>query len=93
MKREEYKGNRFCALCGGEVKDVILEMLEQQLPGGEIAFFENVPAQECQKCGEQWFSSKVIRLLNNASKEKYAPVRKLEVPVYHLELGELVAAA
>ncbi|MBU0702133.1 YgiT-type zinc finger protein [bacterium] len=86
---KEFKGDKLCAICGGEIKDVILKIFEQQIPGLGLIVFENISAQECQKCGEQWFSSKVIRALDRTINEKKSPARTIEVPVYQLALASV----
>jgi hypothetical protein len=59
-------------------------LLRQRGPQREPILFEEVPARECEKCGEQWFSMRVMRALEQADTEGRKPTRVLCVPVFPL---------
>jgi len=73
-----------CAICGGELRETAVTLLRQRGPQREPVLFEEVPARECNKCGEQWFSMRVMRALEQADTEGRKPTRVLSVPVFPL---------
>ena len=50
----------------------------------ENKFFlvEHVPAEVCERCGEKTYSPDVTEGLLKFAKDKFKPVKKLEVPVF-----------
>jgi hypothetical protein len=62
----------------------VVTLLRQRGPERDLILFEAVPARECEKCGEQWFSMRVMRALEQADTEGRKPTRVLSVPVYPL---------
>ncbi len=75
-----------CAFCGGEVekRDVTFTYDED----GDFLIIEHVPAEVCVKCGEKTYSPEVTDELLRMAREKAAPVRKIEVPVYEFAANQ-----
>jgi YgiT-type zinc finger domain-containing protein len=77
----EKKRDDKCAICGGELHDALVTTIEDGVAKGEFVIVENVPAQECRKCGEQWFDIDTMQKLEAIVKSKIVVVKKIEVPV------------
>ena len=77
----EGKNDSKCAICGGELHNVFVTTIEDGVSAGEFVVVENVPAQECRKCGEQWFDIDTMRKLEAIAKGKTPVIKKIEVPV------------
>ncbi len=52
-----------CSFCGGEVKATTTEYIEKQ--GNYIIVIKNVPCDKCVQCGEEYFSTEVIKEIEN----------------------------
>ena len=50
-----------CAFCGGAEKAATTEYIEKQ--GNYIIVIKNVPCMKCEQCGEVYFSTKVIKVI------------------------------
>jgi len=69
-----------CVFCGGETrKKCVTFSYEEE---GKYFFVENVPAEVCERCGEKTYSPEVTDELLKFAKEQFAPVKKVEVPVF-----------
>jgi hypothetical protein len=66
------------------LRQTAVTLLRQRGPQRDLILFEEVPARECEKCGEQWFSMRVMRALEQADTEGRKPIRVLSVPVFPL---------
>ena len=66
--------------CGGETKKMLATFSYEE----ENRFFlvEHVPAEVCERCGEKTYSPDVTNGLLKFAKDKFKPVKKLEVPVF-----------
>jgi len=84
MIEKEYDDK--CAICGGELHDVSVATIEEGIAEDEFVVVENVPAQECRKCGEQWFDIATMRKLESIAKGKTVVEKKIEVPVYDFDI-------
>lgn len=69
-----------CVFCGGETKQTLVTFTYED----ENRYFrvENVPAEVCVLCGEKTYSPEVTDELLKFAKDKFKPVKKLEVPVF-----------
>lgn len=69
-----------CVFCGGKVekKNVTFSYEEDD----KYLLVENVPAEVCTKCGEKTYSPKVTDELLRFAKDKFQPVKIIEVPVF-----------
>lgn len=71
-----------CIRCGGKVKSMILEHYERWPKDFGLIVFANVPAKECEKCGEVYFGSEVSKKMEAIIESRKRPLKKLSVPVY-----------
>lgn len=69
-----------CVFCGGETKKMFVTFSYEE--GNRYFFVEHVPAEVCERCGEKTYSPDVTDVLLKFAKDKFKPVKKLEVPVY-----------
>ena len=69
-----------CVFCGGETKEMLTTFTYEE----ENRFFlvEHVPSEVCERCGEKTYSPGVADELLEFAKNKFRPVKKLEVPVF-----------
>ena len=76
-----------CGLCGGPVQDTIIPGVKRFRDNVGTVVFENVPAQECQKCSERFLSSEVLEGMEHVlHQKKPAPhMVAVEVPAYPSE--------
>jgi HTH-type transcriptional regulator / antitoxin MqsA len=49
---------------------------------GKYFLVEHVPAEVCERCGEKTYSPEVTDELLKFARDKFKPVKKLEVPVF-----------
>ncbi|MDI6776375.1 MAG: type II toxin-antitoxin system MqsA family antitoxin [Syntrophales bacterium] len=69
-----------CVFCGGETKPMLVTFSYEE--GNRYFFVEHVPAEVCARCGEKTYSPDVTDELLEFAKNKFKPVKKLEVPVF-----------
>ena len=50
-----------CAFCGGNETTATTEYVEKQ--GNLIIVIKNVPCMKCEQCGEEFFSTEVIKAI------------------------------
>lgn len=50
-----------CAFCGGTEKSAVAEYVEKQ--DNYIIVIKNVPCMKCEQCGEEYFSTEVIKAI------------------------------
>ncbi len=53
---------------------------------GKRVVVENVPADVCQQCGEQYFEPETVRMLQKVVWSKRKPKRTIKTPVYDLSM-------
>jgi len=70
-----------CQLCHGETKEKNISY--NQWYKGRLVVVENVPAEVCQRCGEEYFTpeitDKIQRLIYSG-----AAVKTMQVPIFDL---------
>ncbi len=72
-----------CFYCGGEVEE---QRLPRELRWKEKVFvLEDVPIGVCRQCGERFLKPEVAKSIDRILQEEKAPLRTIEVPVYHYE--------
>ena len=69
-----------CVFCGGETKKMLVTFSYEE--ESRYFFVEHVPAEVCECCGEKTYSPDVTDELLKFAKDKFKPVKKLEVPVF-----------
>jgi len=74
-----------CDICGGnrEKKLVSYHIFFE----GRLVVVENVPAEVCGQCGEQYFDPNTVEMLQKTVWSKKKPRRIIETPVYDLSLA------
>lgn len=50
-----------CVFCGGTEKPAVTEYIEKQ--DNYIIVIKNVPCMKCEQCGEEYFSTEVIKVI------------------------------
>ena len=71
-----------CDICGGtRQKSLISYNIFYQ---GKPIIVENVPADVCQQCGEQYFDPTTVEVLQNVVWSQKKPKRTIETPVFDL---------
>lgn len=50
-----------CAFCGGMERETTTEYIEKQ--GNYIVVIKNVPCMKCEQCGEEYFSTEAIQVI------------------------------
>jgi HTH-type transcriptional regulator/antitoxin MqsA len=69
-----------CVFCGGETKSMLVTFGYEE--ENRYFFVEHVPAEVCERCGEKTYSPDVTNELLKFARDKFEPVKKLEVPVF-----------
>ncbi len=69
-----------CVFCGGETKKMMVTFSYED--ENRCFLVEHVPAEVCERCGEKTYSPDVASELLRFAKDKFKPVKKLEVPVF-----------
>lgn len=70
-----------CSVC--RTKTLSKTITYTQWYKGKLIAVENVPAEVCSNCGEEYFSPDVADKVQNVI-ESHNILRKMSVPVYHL---------
>jgi YgiT-type zinc finger domain-containing protein len=71
-----------CDICGGtRVQSLISYSVFYR---GKPIVVENVPADVCQQCGEQYFDPATVEMLQKVAWSKRKPKRTIRTPVYDL---------
>ena len=69
-----------CVFCSGETTKMTVTFSYEE--GDKYFLVEHVPAEVCERCGEKTYSPDVTDELLKFAKNKFKPVKKLEVPVF-----------
>ncbi len=69
-----------CVFCDGETKKQAVTFSYEE--GDRYFLVEHVPAEVCERCGEKTYSPDVADEMLKFAKNKFKPVKKLEVPVF-----------
>ena len=75
---------KFCAICGGELEEIIVPHLERYSENVGVVAFEDVPAQRCRKCGEEFYPIEILKGIDRVIQQKLKAPKKLliEVPLF-----------
>lgn len=71
-----------CYFCKGKVEARRIRHVHEW--GEQIYILENVPAEVCTQCGEQYFAPETVRRFDAIVEGGEKSRRKLQVPVYTL---------
>jgi len=69
-----------CVFCGGKVEKKRVTFSYEE--DSKYLLVENVPAEVCTKCGEKTYSPEVTDNLLRFAKNKFQPVKIIQVPVF-----------
>ena len=71
-----------CDICGGrrEKTDISYNIFYR----GRPVIIENVPAEVCQQCGEEYFDPDTVEMLQKVVWSQKKPKRTIETPVFDL---------
>lgn len=68
-----------CVFCGGKLESKKVAFIYEN---DKYLVVENVPAEVCTKCGEKTYSPEVTDELLEFAKDKFKPMKTIEVPVF-----------
>lgn len=68
-----------CSFCGGKVREKRVRV-DYRL-GDELVIIEDVPAGVCEQCGEQYFTARVAKALEELAHSKEPAHRTVAVPI------------
>jgi len=71
----------FCAVCGGELEYTVTPHFERYSKDVGVVAFEDVPAQQCQKCGEEFYSIKILKGIDRVIQQKIKAPKKLQIEI------------
>jgi len=76
-----------CEYCDGSLdgREKLVRVYRHH--GDSHFIFENVPAQVCSRCGERYFSAKVVREMDRLMKEPSVEAPRISVPVIAFNLA------
>jgi YgiT-type zinc finger domain-containing protein len=76
-----------CEYCDGllDGQERLVTVFRHQ--AGSHFIFEGVPARVCPRCGERYFSAKVVREMDRLMKERPSHTPKVSVPVIAFSLA------
>ncbi len=70
-----------CSVCEGKLKTEKITYTQEIR--GKFFIVENVTAQVCPYCGEQYLSPETVEVIRELIESKSKPVKTQEVPVYY----------
>lgn len=73
---------RDCYFCGGKTKKQFV--VYSKWHKSELIAIENVPAEVCEQCGEQYFSPKTVKDLQKIIWSKKKPAKTINIPLFDL---------
>jgi len=75
-----------CVFCGGHVEKKAVTFTYDE--DDKYLFVEHVPAEVCTRCGEKMYSPEVTDDLLEFAKDKFKPVKTVNVPVFDFALHQ-----
>jgi YgiT-type zinc finger domain-containing protein len=78
-----------CIVCGQRrLEDTVIKHLERYMPEVGIVVFENIPAQRCLNCGEEYIAGEVLKKIDTILKKGIKTDKRvsIEVPAYPFEV-------
>lgn len=72
-----------CGQCGGESEERMIDYPISQ--NGDVIILENVPVNICHSCGEMWFSSEALSVIDKAASYTEKPNRTKPIFVWSYE--------
>jgi YgiT-type zinc finger domain-containing protein len=77
-----------CYFCKGPVQDARVRIIRER--NGKLFIIDNVPAQVCQQCGEEFYRGWVLEEIDRLMDSGESVEREITVPVMRFR-RELVA--
>ena len=77
-----------CYFCKGPVQDSCVRIIRER--NGKLFVIDNVPAQVCQQCGEEFYRGWVLEEIDRLMDSGESVEREITVPVMRFK-RELVA--
>lgn len=74
----------FCSVCGASVKKQKIRYTQNL--GDKIFIVENVEAEVCKQCGEQYLFPDTVEAIQNIIESGKLPKETRQVPVYYLSI-------
>ncbi|WP_173931762.1 type II toxin-antitoxin system MqsA family antitoxin [Chelativorans sp. Marseille-P2723] len=77
-----------CGSCGGKLEDKLVDVT--MWTGRGLVVIENVPAQVCQDCQEQFYEKDAAMKIQELVSQGFPSsrlVREIKVPIYSLKEG------
>lgn len=74
----------YCSVCKASLKKQKIRYT--QSIGEKIFIVENVEAEVCPQCGEQYLSPDTVEKIQNIIESGKTPKETRQIPVYHLPL-------
>ena len=71
-----------CYFCRGEMEARRIRHIHEW--GEDIFIFENVPAEVCKQCGEEYFEPETLKRIDAIVTGSVESQRQQQVPVYSL---------
>lgn len=71
-----------CSVCEGKLKTEKITYTQEV--NGKFFIVENVTAEVCSQCGEEYLSPETVEIIRKLIESKKKPLKTQEVPVYYL---------
>ena len=80
-----------CVFCGGDVVEKNVTFVYEN--GDQLLVIRDVPAEVCSTCGEKTYSPQITDEIMQFAKQRFEPVKLIQVPVFNFEHKVVAAAA
>lgn len=77
----------FCEYCNAPIESGDKLVTVYRHRKGRHFIFERVPARVCARCGERYFSAKVVREMDRLMQKRSQPGPTVSVPVIAMKLA------
>lgn len=77
----------FCEYCNALIENGEKLVTVYRHRKGRHFIFERVPARVCARCGERYFSAKVVREMDRLMQKRSQPGPTVSVPVIAMKLA------
>ncbi len=85
MKIKKQGGVNMCVFCKGDLKPSITTYTVNI--NDSIIIIKNVPCEECQQCGEQYFSTNVTRNIENLVNQVKNALSEITIVDYNKQVA------
>ena len=77
----------FCEYCNAPLESIEKSVTVYRHRKGRHFIFADVPAQVCQRCGERYFSARVVREMDRLMQQPVQAASTVQVPIIPLKLA------